>query len=71
MTPNLAKEKMNKVLANKNNLLFTWQGTDNADELHYYSIKTDSFIIEYTNRDQGIYHYHTMWRDLTEDFKAK
>ena len=71
LTPTLAKEKMNKVLANKNNLLFTWQGTDNADELHYYSIKTDSFIIEYTNRDQGIYHYHTMWRDLTEDFKAK
>ncbi len=71
LTPNLAKEKMNKVLAHKNNLFFTWQGTDNVNELHYYSIKTDSFIIEYTNRDQGIYHYHTMWRDLTEDFKSK
>ncbi len=71
LTPTLAKEKMNKVLAHKNNLLFTWQGTNNTNELHYYAIKTDSFIIEFTNRDQGIYHYHTMWRDLTEDFKAK
>ncbi len=71
LTPTLAQEKMKKVLANKNNLRFTWQGTNNVNELHYYSVKTDSFIIEHTNRDQGIYHYHTMWRDVTEDFKSK
>lgn len=71
LTPALAQEKMKKVLAHKNNLLFTWQGTNDVNGLHYYSIKTDSFIIEFTNRDQGIYHYHTMWRDLTEDFKSK
>ncbi len=71
LTPALAQEKMKKILAHKNDLLFTWQGTNNVNELHYYSIKTDSFIIEFTNRDQGIYHYHTMWRDLTEDFKSK
>jgi hypothetical protein len=71
LTPALAQEKMRKILARKNDLLFTWQGTNNVNELHYYAIKTDSFIIEYTNRDQGIYHYHTMWRDLTEDFLSK
>jgi Protein of unknown function (DUF3500) len=71
LTPSLAQEKLKKILANKNNILFTWQGSNNVNELHYYSIKTDNFIIEYTNRDQGIYHYHTLWRDLTEDFLAK
>ena len=71
LTPALAQEKMKKILANKNNILFTWQGSNNTNELHYYSVKTSSFIIEHTNRDQGIYHYHTMWRDLSEDFLSK
>jgi hypothetical protein len=71
LTPTLAQEKMKKILAHKNDLFFTWQGTSNVNELHYYSIKTNDFIIEFTNRDQGIYHYHTMWRDLTEDFLSK
>jgi hypothetical protein len=71
LAPALAQEKMKKILAHKNDLFFTWQGTNNVNDLHYYSIKTDNFIIEYTNRDQGIYHYHTMWRDLMEDFLSK
>ena len=71
LTPLLAQEKVKRVLANKSNIIFTWQGTLNANELHYYSIKTDNFIIEFTNRDGGIYHYHTLWRDLTEDFLSK
>lgn len=71
LTPILAKEKVKRVLSNKKNILFTWQGTLNASELHYYSIKTDDFIIEFSNRDGGIHHYHTLWRDLTEDFMNK
>lgn len=71
LTPTLAQEKMKRILANKNKLLFTWQGTRNTNELHYYAIKTDNFIIEFTNRDGGIYHYHTLWRDLSEDFLSK
>ncbi len=71
LTPALAEEKLKRILANKSNILFTWQGTYNTEELHYYSIKTDSFIIEYSNRDGGIYHYHTLWRDLSEDFLSK
>jgi hypothetical protein len=71
LTPTLAQEKMKQVLAHKNNIFFTWQGTNDVNELHYYAIKTDGFIIEFTNRDQGIYHYHTMWRDVTEDFLSK
>jgi Protein of unknown function (DUF3500) len=68
LNPALAKEKMAKIMKNKKNLIFTWQGTTNVNELHYYSIKTENFIIEYSNRDGGIYHYHTIWRDLEEDF---
>lgn len=71
LNPVLAQEKMKRILSNKNNILFTWQGTNNVNELHYYAIKTDSFIIEFTNSNQGIYHYHTMWRDISEDFLSK
>jgi hypothetical protein len=71
LTPALAQEKVRRTLTNKNNIVFTWQGTLNTNELHYYSIKTDDFIIEFSNRDQGEFHYHTLWRDLTEDFLSK
>jgi hypothetical protein len=68
LSPALANQKMVKIMAHKKDLIFTWQGSTNVNELHYYSIKTENFIIEYTNRDGGIYHYHTIWRDLEEDF---
>lgn len=71
LTPALAQEKMALFRANKNKVIFTWQGSLNSGDLHYYSIKTNTFIIEFTNRDGGIYHYHTLWRDLTEDFQGK
>ena len=71
LTPALAQEKMKRILAAKEKIVFTWQGSSNTNELHYYSIKTDSFIIEFSNRDGGIYHYHTLWRDLSEDFLSK
>ena len=71
LTPALAQEKMKRILAAKEKIVFTWQGSNNTNELHYYSIKTDSFIIEFSNRDGGIYHYHTLWRDLSEDFLSK
>jgi Protein of unknown function (DUF3500) len=71
LTPTLAKEKMTRILTHKKNLYFSWQGTENTNELHYYSLKTTDFILEFTNRDGGIYHYHTLWRDLSEDFLGK
>jgi Protein of unknown function (DUF3500) len=71
LNPVLAKEKMKRILARKNKLIFTWQGTRNTNDLHYYALKTDNFIIEFTNRDAGIYHYHTLWRDLSEDFLSQ
>jgi hypothetical protein len=70
-TSELADEKLKQFHAQKQDIWFTWQGTTNTAELHYYSIHTKTFIIEHCHRDQGIYHYHTLWRDLTEDYKAK
>ncbi len=69
LNPNLAKAKMNRILKHKKELFFTWQGTQNSNDLHYYSLQTPTFIIEFTNRDGGLYHYHTLWRDLGEDSK--
>lgn len=71
LTSTLAQEKINRVLSRKNELLFVWRGTKNVQALHYYAVKTPNFIIEFTNRDGGIHHYHTLWRDLTEDFSSK
>jgi hypothetical protein len=71
LTPSLAQEKLKRVMANKNNLIFSWQGSFNTNELHYYSLKTDTFIIEFSNRDGGMQHYHTIWRDISEDFLSK
>lgn len=71
LSPALATEKMKRILAHKNEIYFTWKGTMNTGELHYYALHTEDFIIEFTNRDGGIGHYHTLWRDLTEDFKGK
>jgi len=71
LTPSLAQEKLKRVMVNKNNLIFSWQGSFNTNELHYYSVKTDTFIIEFSNRDGGMQHYHTIWRDISEDFLSK
>lgn len=61
LNPMLAKENMNKILATKNSIVFKWFGTKDISELHYYAIQSDNFIIEFTHRDGGIDHYHTLW----------
>ena len=71
LNPALAQEKMRLILAHKQDLYFTWKGTFNSNELHYYSLHNANFIIEFTNRDGGIGHYHSLWRDTSEDFSIK
>ena len=61
LDPILAKENMNKILASKNSIIFKWFGTKDISELHYYSVQSDDFIIEFTHRDGGLDHYHTFW----------
>ena len=71
LTPQLAHEKMDAILKNKEAIRFVWYGTENIEELHYYRIYTPSFIIEMTNRDGAIQHLHSLWRNIDEDFLAK
>jgi hypothetical protein len=71
INPALASEKLNLILKNKEALRFAWYGTDDVSKLHYYRLFTPLFIVELTNRDGGIQHLHSLWRNLEEDFTAK
>ena len=71
LNPALAQEKMNRIEAVKEKIRFVWMGTNDVEQLHYYRLMAPPFIIEFAHRDQGIYHFHTLWRDLEEDFKEK
>jgi Protein of unknown function (DUF3500) len=69
--PALAQEKMMRIEAIKEKIRFVWMGTNDVEQLHYYRLIAPTFIIEFATRDQGIHHFHTLWRDLEEDFKGK
>ena len=71
LNPALAQEKMKRIEALKEKIRFVWMGTNDVEQLHYYRLMASPFIIEFAHRDQGIYHFHTLWRDLEEDFKGK
>ncbi len=71
MTPTIAEEKMRKIKKTINQMRFVWRGSDDVTQLHYYRLQSPACIIEFSNRDGGIFHYHTIWRDLEEDFSEK
>jgi Protein of unknown function (DUF3500) len=71
VNPALASEKLNLILKDKEALRFVWYGTEDVSQLHYYRIFSPTFIIELTNRDGGIQHLHSLWRNLEEDFSVK
>lgn len=48
-----------------------WMGTNNVQELHYYGLIGPGWVIEFATRDQGIQHFHTLWRILPDDFGIK
>ena len=68
LNPALAQAKMKRIEAFKDKIRFAWMGTNDVEQLHYYRLMAPPFIIEFAHRDQGIYHFHTLWRDLDEDF---
>jgi Protein of unknown function (DUF3500) len=68
VAPAIANKKMKRMNRSLNNAYFVWMGSQDATQLHYYRLQSPAFVIEFTNRDGGIYHYHTMWRDVAEDF---
>jgi Protein of unknown function (DUF3500) len=71
MTADIAAEKWARIQKSLPQTKFIWLGDGNLEHLHYYRLVSPAFSIEMTNRDGGIYHLHTLWRDLGEDFGVK
>jgi hypothetical protein len=66
--PSLAQQQLTRIQTNSSNFDFFWLGTTDPNALHYYRLQSNTTIIECTNRDQGLYHLHTLWRDVFNDF---
>lgn len=62
------RKQMRKLLPQSR---FVWMGTNSINDLHYYGVITPDWSIEFTNRDQGIQHFHTLWRLIPDDFGKK
>jgi hypothetical protein len=69
--PSIAAAKKINMLKSIALSRFTWLGSSSIDDLHYYSITAPGWIVEFTNRDQGLQHYHTIWRSMPEDYGVK
>ncbi|MBC7886215.1 MAG: DUF3500 domain-containing protein [Saprospiraceae bacterium] len=66
LTSELSSVNMDHIMNGKDKIIFSWNGTRDTNDLHYYAVKSDDFIIEFTNRDGGIDHYHTLWFGLPD-----
>ena len=47
---------------------FSWAGSLNPGEGHYYSIKHQRFLIEYDNTQNNANHIHSVLRDFNGDY---
>lgn len=69
MPAEIARQRMARVQqAGAQNLFFSWAGSLNPGEPHYYRIQGPDFVIEYDNVQNGANHIHTVWRDFEGDF---
>lgn len=71
MNEDIATEKWARISKSLSQSYIVYLGDGNVEHLHYYRIVSPVFSIERTNRDGGIMHLHTLWRDLGDDFGAK
>lgn len=49
-------------------IYFSWAGSGNPGEGHYYRIQGSTFVIEYDNIQNTANHIHSVWRKLGGDF---
>jgi len=47
---------------------FSWAGSIDVGEPHYYRIQGPTVLIEYDNTQRGANHAHSVWRDPISDF---
>ena len=50
------------------NTKFSWAGSTEISQGHYYTVKHDSFLIEYDNVQNGANHIHSVLRDFDGDY---
>lgn len=51
-------------------LRFTWAGSSEKFQGHYFRVQGPTFILEYDNVQNNNNHIHTVWRDFENDFGA-
>lgn len=66
--PEFAKEEMQQIKENQDQMHFAWAGGLNPGDPHYYRIHGSEFVIEYDNTQNNANHIHTVIRDLQNDF---
>lgn len=49
-------------------LTFSWAGSAEPGQGHYYAVLGPTFLLEYDNTQDGANHVHTVWRDLRNDW---
>lgn len=49
-------------------LFFTWAGSVEPGQPHYYRIQGGHFVLEYDNTQNGANHVHSLWRDFDREF---
>jgi hypothetical protein len=47
---------------------FAWAGPAEPGRGHYYAIRSEHFLVEYDNTQNGANHIHAVWRDLANDW---
>ncbi|MEQ7123349.1 DUF3500 domain-containing protein [Actinopolymorpha sp. B11F2] len=47
---------------------FSWAGSEQRGEGHYYAVVGPTFLVEYDNTQNDANHIHSVWRDLRRDW---
>ena len=69
LAPEIAATQLKRIQsAGMDHLYFSWAGSLNPGEPHYYRIHGPNVLIEYDNVQNNANHVHTVWRDLDNDF---
>ncbi len=64
----LAKDQMEKIKTDAENLRFGWAGSLERNEGYYYRIQGTDFLVEVANVQNDANHIHAVWRDREGDF---
>jgi hypothetical protein len=65
----LASQRMEKIRQQGLGAVkFTWIGSTEYGEAHYFRVQAADFLIEYDNTQNSANHVHLVWRDFDGDF---